>query len=459
MLTEEIQNKYLKQLFELISIPSISTLSQHKADVERAADWLIDYARNIGLSDAQKLYPADSADNHPVVFAQRIDNPKAPTVLIYGHYDVQPVDPIDQWKSEPFKPEVRNGNIYARGATDDKGQLFTHLAALDILAQEWGEMWPINVKILFEGEEENGSEALDKLVQDPNYKEMFAADMCVISDGPMEAEGVPTIEYGLRGISYMQIDVKLADADLHSGMFGGGVLNPANALTTILAKLIDIETGKILIPGFYDDVVDVTETERENLAKVPYSDKQFLHEAANSKTTWGDADYSVKERTVARPTLDINGIWGGFSGEGAKTIIPAEAHAKVSMRLVANQDPLKIADLFINYVNEIAPKEVDVKAWMIHKGDAVLINIDTPAIKKAAAALEQSFGNPAIYSRSGGSVPVIATIKKHLGINDIVTLNYGLADDAMHSPNEKMFVDNFYKGIETNVLFYNSLQG
>lgn len=459
-LLPEHQETYLQELFELLRFPSISTLPEHKDDIHACVDWLEDYLKKSGFEESaiEELYGKGLSreTNHPVLYAERIDNPDNPTVLIYGHYDVQPVDPLNEWKSEPFEPEVRDGSIYGRGTTDDKGQLFTHLAALNYLSEKWGESWPINVKLLLEGEEEQGGENVEKLVTDEKYREKFAADYCFLSDTGFVAPGKPTIDYGLRGMAYMQIDVKLCDRDLHSGLFGGGVLNPANALTQILSQLENPQTGKVLIPGFYDDVVDVDETERTNLSEIPYDEATFLKDAGNARAVRPEEGYTVTESTAARPNLTINGIWGGFMGEGAKTIIPATAHAKVSIRTVGNQDPEKIGEMFKDYVEKITPQEVDVSVDVIHVGDGVLVSTDSPAIKLAQAALEETFGAPVVFSRSGGSIPIVALIKKHLDI-DPVLIGYGLPDDGLHSPNEKMSLEHFEKGIECNIHLYTSI--
>ena len=448
------QQIFLDQLFELLRIPSISALSEHKQDVLSAAEWVADYAKLIGFRPTEiKMLCAKgvkNSDANPVVFASRVDDPGNPTVMIYGHYDVQPPDPIADWESDPFDPQIRDGNIYARGATDNKGQMFTHLAALRHLAQEWGKQWPINVKLLIEGEEEVGSKNINRLIEQYADSDKFAADMCLISDGPWVTKDDPTIEYGLKGIAYMQIDVRLADADLHSGLFGGGVLNPANALTQILAQLQDRETSKVLVPGFYDEVVGISEIEKKELSESPLTEEEFLNDAANSKAVWGEEGYSLIERVGARPTLDINGIWSGFQGEGTKTIIPATAHAKVSMRLVANQDPLVIAELFTKYVKDIADPAVDVDVSYLHGGDAVYVDLDSPYIKLAADAMEQAFGKTPIFSRSGGSIPAVAKIQNKLGVTPIL-INYGQPDDALHSPNEKLSKSNFINGINCSI--------
>ena len=453
-------NQYLEKLFELLRIPSISTLPEHAEDMKKAVQWLRSFLIETGFAKEkiEELYAKDmhAESNHPVLYAERIDNPQNPTILIYGHYDVQPVDPIHEWVTPPFEPEVRNGNIYGRGTTDDKGQMFTHLAALHAMNTEWDNSWPVNIKLLLEGEEEAGGENIEALLLDPTNKEKFKADYCLISDTGFVAEGYPTIEYGLRGIAYMQIDVKLSDGDLHSGLFGGGVQNPANALATILAELNDAHTNKMLIPGIYDDVADIDDDEREKLKQIPFSDEQFLKEAQNAHTTHPEAGFSVIEATAARPSLDINGIWSGFTGEGAKTIIAATAHAKVSIRTVPNQNPHKVAELFESHVTTVAPRGVSVSVHTIHVGHGALIDIQSTGVQLASEALEETFGAPVTYSRSGGSIPIVALIQQQLNIDPIL-IGYGLPDDALHSPNEKMSLEQFNKGIECNMRLYTKI--
>lgn len=451
---------YLKKLFEFLAIPSISTLPEHKKDIDAAVSWLRDFLIESGFKaeNIEELYAQglDKEIQHPVLFAQRIDNPSNPTLLLYGHYDVQPADPIAEWKSDAFKPEVRDGNIYARGATDDKGQVFAHLAAIHALSQEWGDSWPVNIKVLIEGEEENGGENIAELMKENVNTSKFDSDICIVSDGGWVNMTNPTIEYGLRGITYMQIDVKLCDADLHSGLFGGGVKNPVNALCEIIAKLQDPSTGRVLIPRFYDDVEEISIDEKRNLGKLPYNEQEFLEFAKNAKSTFTEEGYTVTESTSARPTLDVNGIWGGFQGTGAKTIIPASAHAKVSMRLVANQNPQKIAELFEKYVSEIAPKEVEVSVSFLHGGNSFLVKLDSPYLKLAEDLLKEVFNEEVLYARSGGSIPLVADMQNLLGITPIL-INLGQPDDSLHSPNEKLALNNFYGGIEFSKKFISQL--
>lgn len=461
MLNDEQKQTFLNQLFELLGIPSISTLPEHKEDVLEAANWIKQYLLELGFTEENiKLLYAESLqkeDHHPVVFAQRVSDESLPTVLIYAHYDVQPVDPLEQWQSEPFEPQVRDGKIYARGANDNKGQLVSHLAALSLLQKEYGDNWPVNIKILFEGEEEAGGENIEALIEQFSDDELLKSDICLVADTPWVAAGAPTLLTALRGISYCQVNVKLAEGDLHSGEFGGAVRNPANALAYIISKLRDEQTGKVLIPGFYADVVELTATEKESLAAIPETEAEFLSNAKNAVAAVGEEDYTTMERKTSRPTLDVNGIWGGFQGEGAKTIIPAEAHAKISMRLVANQNPEEIAASFREYVQSIAPSGVEVDVEVIHNGDWVNAPIDSQYVKTAEAAMRETFAKEVIFAKEGGSIPAIAAIQKKLGAVPIL-MGYGLPDDSLHSPNEKFNLEQFYGGIACNYRFLTSLQ-
>ncbi len=455
MLDQQKRDYYLSKLFELLRIPSISTLAKHKQDVLDAALWIKEYLERVGFdSNEVELLYADALDmegHHPVLFAQRISDPQKPTVLLYAHYDVQPVDPVEDWDSEPFEPDIREGKIYARGANDNKGQLMTQLAALEELSTEWGsDGWPINVKILFEGEEEAGGENIEAVIAQFAKTDKFKADVCLVSDTPWLAKDKPTILTGLRGIVYAQIDVKLADGELHSGEFGGAVRNPANAIAYIISKLRDEETGKVLIPGFYDSVLEVSEAEKQDINQNVESEAEFIRNGKNLRGVFGETGYSRGEHKTIRPTLDVNGIWGGFQGEGAKTIIPATAHAKVSMRLVPNQKPAEIADLFANYVRKIAPTGVEVKVDIIHAGNWVGVDADNRYIKLAAQAMEETFGKAPVFFKEGGSIPAIAEIQNQLGVVPVL-MGYGLPDDSLHSPNEKFDLDQFYGGIECNV--------
>lgn len=447
-----MDTQHLSSLFELLQIPSISTLPEHRPDMQRAVDFLIQKLKKLGFS-CETFQAQKHPQGNPILFAERVSNVDSPTVLIYGHYDVQPADPLEEWVTPPFEPAVRDGNIYARGATDDKGQLYTHIAALEDLAVEWGDSWPLNFKIVFEGEEEMGSEGISAWVQEPAVQEKLKADFCVISDTGFLSADQPAIEYGLRGLTYMQVDVKLSEQDLHSGLYGGGVLNPAHALVEILNELYDAKTGKVLVPGFYDQVKELTSDERTDLSKLPHDDHEWLKLAGQAQSTFGEEGYTTLERTTARPTLEINGIWGGFQGEGQKTIIPAEAHAKISCRLVADQDPEDIAQKVTSYIKKIAPEAIAVSTKVMSTGYPSLSDRHSRWMNNAVQALASEFEVTPLFARSGGSIPVVASLQRFLGVESIM-LGYGLPDDNLHAPNEKMAMSQFVKGIECNKRFY-----
>lgn len=444
---------HLENLFTFLRIPSIGTLPQHHGDMVKAGEFLKEQLREIGFQKVSLKHARGCEKDPPIVYAERIDNPKNPTILVYNHYDVQPVDPQDQWKHPPFEPVIENGNIYGRGTTDDKGQLMTHVAALSELSKEWQNTWPINIKIIYEGQEESSGRNLHAWLQEKVTQKLLQADIAVVSDSGFAAEGLPTIEYGLRGYTYFQVDITLSEFDLHSGQFGGSVLNPINALVHMLHQLYDVKTGKVKVPGFYDDVLVLDEEERKLLAKVPFNEKQHRKNAANAHALHGEKEYTYKERLCVRPTLDINGIWGGFSGHGEKTIIPANAHAKFSCRLVPNQDPKKIVKLIKKYLENVAPNAVHVKISHLSSGESILINRNTPWMKAAVEALEETFDHEVVFDRAGGSIPVVADFKTYLGLETLL-FGYGLPDDNMHEPNEKMSLRQFTLGIECNKLFY-----
>jgi acetylornithine deacetylase/succinyl-diaminopimelate desuccinylase-like protein len=374
-----------------------------------------------------------------------------PTVLVYGHYDVQPVDPLDLWTSPPFEPAVRDGALHARGAVDDKGQVWLHLKAFEAWRQAGGP--PVNVKMIFEGEEEVGSANLGPFLEKERAR--LAADAVIVSDSPMFAKGVPSICYGLRGLAYMQVDVEGPARDLHSGSFGGAVLNPANALARIIAGLQD-PSGKCLVPGFYDRVRKLTARERANTKRLPFSRKEWLAAAGDPPAPWGEARFHVLERIWARPTLDVNGIWGGFQGEGAKTIIPGKAGAKISMRLVPDQTPEEIARKFTAYVKKIAPREVKVSVTSLHGGSAFLSEVDAPAFRATERALERAFGKKPVLTREGGSIPFTATIQAALRC-PVILMGFGLPDENSHAPNERLDLENYQKGILSAVYLYEEL--
>jgi acetylornithine deacetylase/succinyl-diaminopimelate desuccinylase-like protein len=438
------RQEQLNQLQELLSIPSVSTQPQHQGDIARAADWLAGHMRAIGLEQVA-VYPTD---RHPVVYGQWTGATGAPTVLIYGHYDVQPPDPLELWSTPPFEPTVRQGNIYARGAADDKGQLFVHLKALQAFLQTAGRA-PVNLKFLLEGEEEIGSPSLEGFVR--AQRDLLAADVALISDSHILAPDQPALVYGLRGLCYMEIEVQGPAQDLHSGSYGGAVHNPAEVLCQIVGALKDAQ-GRIAIPGFYERVTPISDEERAELARVPVSEAQFVQETGVPRT-WGEQGYSVIEQIGARPTLDVNGLVSGYTGEGGKTIIPAWARAKVSMRLVAQQDPGEIRRLFTEYVQSLTPDSVRLTLRNFGLAKPALVNRDIPAMQAAAQAYQRAFGVRPVFIREGGSIPVVTLLKDELGL-DTILMGFGLPDDNIHSPNEKLHLDNFYRGIETAIHFF-----
>lgn len=444
---EHHHERYLTELKELLSIPSVSSQTKRKADILRAAEWLSNHLTKIGLQHVQIL----ETGGHPVVYADWLNAPGAPTLLIYGHYDVQPEDPVNEWNTPPFEPTERNGNLYARGSADDKGQIFIHLKALEAFLKNGGIL-PLNIKIIFEGEEEIGSEHLPQFVAE--HKELLKSDLIVISDSGMFARGVPSLTYGLRGLTYMEVEVIGANSDLHSGSFGGSIHNPAQALSELVASLHD-KNGRVTVKGFYDDVLPLTKKERTAFAKLPWNDKEYAKKLG-VKQLYGEKGYTTLERIWARPTLEVNGIWGGYIGEGAKTVLPARAFAKISMRLVPGQNSKKIAKLFEKHFKKIAPKTVQVNVKFLHGGEPAITPIESPGVQTAVAALEKGFGKKPLYQREGGSIPIVVDFKKSLGI-DSVLLGFGLPDENAHAPNEFINLDNFFGGIRTCVHYYNEL--
>ena len=434
------QARFLDELKEFLTIPSISTQPEHQADMHHAATWLRDQLLAAGFTQAT-LMPTPG---HPVVYAEWLAaGDGAPTVLIYGHYDVQPADPLDLWDTPPFEPTVVGDDLFARGASDDKGQAFIYVKVTEAFKNTVGSL-PINVKCIFEGEEEMGSVHLDDFIRE--HRELLAADVVLISDSHILSKDMPAIVYALRGLAYLEVTVTGPDHDLHSGIYGGAVNNPLNALCRMIAQLQDAE-GRIHIPGFYDKVRDLDAGERAELAKIPYDHQAWLEEAG-VRTDWGEAAYTVIERTSARPTLDVNGIWGGYIEPGAKTVLPSRASAKISMRLVPDQEPHEVAALFTAYMQQIAPPSVTVEVRDLHGGDGAIVRRDSPAMQAAFAAYARAFGVEPIFMRDGGSIPVVATFQKVLGI-DTVLMGFGLPDDRLHAPNEKFHIPNFYRGIET----------
>jgi acetylornithine deacetylase/succinyl-diaminopimelate desuccinylase-like protein len=441
---QDNQGRHLNQLFDFLRIPSISARPEHTADVQAAADWLADNMRQAGLENV-RIIPTK---RHPLIYADWLNaGPDMPTVLIYGHYDVQPADPLELWKAPPFSPIVRDNYVYARGASDDKGQTFIHIKAVSSYLQSVGSL-PINVKFIIEGEEESGGENLAEFI--PANAELLKADAAVVSDTAMLSADQPSIVYGTRGICYVFLDVTGPDHDLHSGSFGGGVNNPINALAHIIAQLKDAD-GRILIPGFYDTVRPLSDDERALLAQNPLVAEEWLAKTG-APALWGEPEYNLVERLGARPTLDINGIIGGYTEKGAKTVLPSTAHAKLSMRLVPDQDPQEIAALLLDYLEKITPPSVTLKANYVHGGPASVTDLNIPAMQAAAAAYAQVFGRAPIFTREGGSLPVVGHFQRQLGLETIL-MGFGLSDDRIHSPNERFYLPNFYRGIETAVHF------
>ena len=442
-------DSFVLELAQFLSIPSVSTLSEHEKDVLSAAEWVLDQVKRCGFTG--RLY---LTERHPIVLARSPEVPGAPVLLIYGHYDVQPPDPLDEWQTPPFSPDVRDGYIYARGATDDKGQFFTYIKAIDAVLRA-GQKLPLNLIILAEGEEEIGSPSLEKFLM--QRRDELRASAVAISDGSQFARGIPAITYGLRGLSYLQVDISGPRFDLHSGSFGGIIHNPAQVLVDILQKLKNPD-GTVALPGFYDDALAPDNREREEMASITV-DIQSLKDYLGVSELTGEPGYSLLERRTARPTLDINGLWGGFSGEGAKTIIPAKAGAKVSMRLVPNQVPEKIDRLFHQFVTANCPHGVSAKITALHGAEPVLVPRNTPAMLAAEKAIEMGFGKKPVFIREGGSIPVVNMIKKHLGQQNILLLGWGSPDDGAHSPNERFYIKDFYRGIRAAVALFHEMGG
>lgn len=440
---EKNKDRFLDELFELIRIPSISSSADHKDDMLKMAEAMKKSLLDAGAENTEVL----KTEGHPVVYAEKIMNPDLPTVLVYGHYDVQPAEPLDLWDSPPFEPEIRDGKIYARGADDDKGQLFMHVKAFEFMVST--DTLPCNVKFMVEGEEEIGSPSLGKFCKENKAK--LEADIILVSDTTMIAADIPSITVGLRGLSYLQVEVTGPNRDLHSGLYGGAVANPVNVLAEMISKLSD-ENNKITIPGFYDDVVIASDEERTEMAKAPF-DLEEYKKSIGVKEVDGEKGYSTIERTGIRPSLDVCGIWGGFTGEGAKTVLPSKAYAKISMRLVPNQDSKKVDKLFEEYFKSLAPESVSVSVKSLHGGQGYVAPIDIPAYQAASKAMQETFNRKPVPTRSGGSIPIISTFEEVLGIKSIL-MGFGLESDAIHSPNENYPLFNFFKGIETIPRFY-----
>ena len=441
------RDRYIDELKGFLAIPSISALPEHRPDMKRCADWVADEMRRIGLQNVRLI----ETPGFPVVYADWLGAAGAPTILLYGHYDVQPVDPVDLWESPPFEATVRDGELYARGAVDDKGQVFMHLKAIEAHMKQHGKL-PCNIKIILEGEEEVGSANLDNFVKD--HHDDLKADVVVISDSGMFDHGVPSICYGLRGLVYFQIDLRGTKSDLHSGSFGGAVANPNMVLANVLAQMKD-RGGRVKIPGFYDDVRELTQGEKDQWKRLPFNEKRYAKELGAPRL-FGESGYTTLERVWARPTFEVNGICGGFTGEGAKTVIPATAFAKVSMRLVPNQDPDKIAKLFDDYVRKVTPKSVEIKVTRMHGGKPWMTELDNRYVQAAGRAIKQGFGKEPVFTREGGSIPVVATFQEILGLPSVL-FGVGLPDENAHAPNERLDLGNFHGGVIASAILYDEI--
>jgi acetylornithine deacetylase/succinyl-diaminopimelate desuccinylase-like protein len=441
----ENESRFLEELKELLRIPSISTLPDHNADVKRAAEFVAAKLRDAGMENVEVI----ATERHPLIYADWLHAPGKPTVLCYGHYDVQPADPLELWESPPFEPSVRNGNLYARGSADDKGQMYMHIKAVEALRAVNGTL-PINVKFLIEGEEEVGGASITKYVAENH--EQLKADVALVSDTNMYAPGLPTLNVGLRGLVYMEVQATGPMRDLHSGMYGGAAPNAVFGLIELLAKVKNAR-GEIKVPGIYDDVTPPSEEEKRSWASLPFSEREFLRTEVGSTKLTGETKYSVLERTWARPTFEVHGIAGGFTGAGSKTVIPATATAKVSIRLVPNQDPDKVIAAFEKFVAKNTPRGIKLEVRVLGKGPGLLVKTDHPAIQVAARAFSDVFGKPTVFTRSGGSIPIVGDFAEQLGIPTIL-MGFGLPDDGLHSPNEKYNIENFYKGIMTIAHFF-----
>ena len=444
---DQNKDRFLDELFQLLRIPSVSANPDFKDDVFEAAAFIQEKLIEAG-ADQVEVCPTDG---YPIVYGEKMIDPSLPTVLVYGHYDVQPADPYELWDSPPFEPVIKNEKIYARGACDDKGQMYMHIKAFELMMRT--EQLPCNIKFMIEGEEEVGSANLATFVR--NNQERLAADLVLISDTSMIANDTPSIDVGLRGLSYVEVEVVGPNRDLHSGVYGGAVANPINILAKMIASLHD-EHNNITIPGFYDKVVALSDVERTELNKAPFNLEEFKADLGIDGE-WGEHGYNTIERTGIRPTLDVNGIWGGYTGEGSKTVLPSKAYAKISMRLVPDQSSHEITELFAKHFKSLAPAGVKVEVRPHHGGEPVVTPIDSPAYKAAAKAMEKTFGKQPIPTRGGGSIPIVALFEEVLGLKSVL-MGFGLDSDALHSPNEHYGVFNYFKGIETIPYFYHFLK-
>lgn len=443
------EERYLRELGALLSIPSVSSNPGHREDMQACAALVAGELRRAGVGHAEVI----ATPGHPVVYGEWLGAPDRPTALIYGHYDVQPVDPLDLWTTPPFEPSVRDGALFARGAADDKGQVFMHLKAAEAHFQLHGGL-PLNVKFLIEGEEEVGSTNLDDFIA--ANRERLRADVAVVSDTAMFARGVPSLTYGLRGIAYFQINVFGPQSDLHSGSFGGAIANPAQVLVEILAALHDRQ-GRVSVPGFYDDVRPPTPGEREEFARLPFDEERYREELGVPQL-YGEEGYTTLERVWARPTLEINGIWGGFTGEGSKTVLPACAGAKVSCRLVSDQDPQRVFALVERHIRALCPPTVRLEFTSMHAGKPCITPLDHPAVQAAARALERGFGKRPVFTRTGGSIPVVASFAELLGLPTVL-MGIGLPDEHSHAPNERLELANLFGGIRSAYYLWQELAG
>lgn len=440
---EANKDSFLDELFELIRIPSISSIKDHKPDIVKTAEVLKTALLSAGCNKAEVMPTA----GNPVVYGEKIIDPLKPTILVYAHYDVMPVDPVELWNTKPFEPVVKDGKIWARGAEDNKGQGFMHIKAFEAMVKT--NSLPCNVKFMIEGEEEIGSPSLPQWCKE--NKDLVKADIILVSDTNMIAPDIPAITTGLRGLSYWDIEVTGPDKDLHSGLFGGAVANPINTLAKMISDMVD-DNGHITIPGFYDDVLEISDVERAKMAEAPFSEQEYK-KAIDVKELWGEKGYTTNERTGIRPTFDVCGIWGGYTGEGAKTVLPSKVYAKISSRLVPNQNHEKIARLFKNHFEKFAPDYVKVKVNFLHGGQAYVCPIDIPAYEAAERACELIYNRKPVPVRSGGSIPIISEFEKILGIKSVL-IGFGLESDAAHSPNENFPLEQFFNGIHTIPYFY-----
>ena len=446
---KENENNYIEELKEFLRIPSISTVQDNKEDIKRAANFVAEKLKSAGMNRVE-VY---TTEGHPLVYGEWLGAPGKPTIVIYGHYDVQPVDPIELWENPPFDPVIKDGKIYARGATDDKGQMFMHIKTVEAFFKTAGSL-PLNVKFLIEGEEEIGSESLETFIN--NNTELLKCDTVLISDTALYGPGIPTLTYGLRGLCYMEVEVTGPNRDLHSGTFGGGIANPINVLAGMISKLQN-KDGKITIPHFYDDVVKLSKKERDRFGALKFSDRNFAKELGVSQLQ-GEKGYTTLERIWARPSLDCNGIIGGYTTDGAKTVLPSTVMAKISMRLVPNQNPNKIARNFTKYIKALTPKSVKIKIKNLHGANPILTPLDNPATIAASKAMEKAFGRKIVYMREGGSVPIVSVFEKKLKAPTVL-MGLGLNTENLHSPNEHFNLRHFQLGIMSSAYFMQEYSG